>query len=596
MDESGKYIPEQGEEKKPKVEITQAPSFERLLEFEKNSWPEEEQATPEQIEGRLNDFPKGIFMLSVDGKDVAQYTSAPKNIGDIDKIDSFKRMRDLPVDLTSKILWGVNIAALPGYQGNGYAAKLIDHALSWARDNGYVGHAGGVTCYGYARRHEEHKVSDIEDYMSKGLNPATRLFRRAAESLGMYYWQSEPIKDYWPEDIDSEGYGVMTYIGLQGDKTDVEEQTIATTDNTKDLSPLPIYNQKPELEFTFDRNNTAHFEPEERRTAKGVERTMIITPPIHGCSYNCEFCTFKNLANPDYRFTPETSERTANDIDGILRNSPDINTIKLFNGGNIMYGSEEKEGFGEMHERLWEILPEILKKYPDMNALEIEVRVDEFSDGASPDGTNRSEKKAIIRQRVVDLAERLHESDIELRIILPFEYIESDLLRKQNKFPKVFTGEGDTATGNADKAIAFLGEHNIPWLSYAMLGGRLKDRPLTSEESVSSAAHTALFALQQGTRECIINSQYIDPMMAWENSRDKVMHHMPTEKDMVETLRLIAPHLHEYSGRVRLIPEKEDLMVGTVGPEISKEFQNMIIQFNNAEDQTAYFEEKLAEY
>jgi hypothetical protein len=132
-----------------------------------------------------------------------------------------------------------------------------------------------------------------------------------------------------------------------------------------------------------------------------------------------------------------------------------------------------------------------------------------------------------------------------------------------------------------------------------MLGGRLRDRSLTSEEAVSSAAHTVLFGLGHGAREVIVNSQYLDPINIWEQERDGVNYYMPTEKDMVEMLRLVVPWLKDLprvygsTPRVRLTTDKEDLIVGTVGPDITEEFRQRIAAFNNSLDQERFFRDNL---
>lgn len=344
---------------------------------------------------------------------------------------------------------------------------------------------------------------------------------------------------------------------------------------------------RPVPEFTFDRNEIHCFEPEDRETITGPERTLSIIVPIHGCMYNCEFCTFKNMANPEHSFSPQAAEKTASDIDSKISGAQDIETLKLFNAGNILYGTEESVGHGEMHEHFWEVLPETLAKHPDVKALEIEVRVDEFS------GSNggRAEQKKIILGRISSLAQALRSKEIELRVILPFEYIESDFIKEQRKFPQVFIG--DQPKVNAEKAIHFCEEQQIPWLSYAMLGGRLKDRPLTSDEAVASATHTALFALDHGTRECIINCQTVDPIMAWESKKTGVDYYLPTEDDLLEMIRLISPRLSTTS-RIRISTEDEGLMEGTVAPNLSPDFKRLISDFNNAHDQKAFYLKYLA--
>ena len=202
----------------PFLRFTQCPSLERLIAFERVSWPEDEQASPAQLADRLRSFPDGIFMLSAGGKDIAQFTCAPKSLGDLSQISSFAQGRDLGVDLESKDLWGMNLVVRPEYQGMGYAPLILEHALRWAVDQGYRSLSGGGTCSGYAQLLREGTVSSITVYAQQGLNPVVRTFKKAAKNLGHSFESFDPIKNYWPEDVGSAGYGVMMRITFANQK------------------------------------------------------------------------------------------------------------------------------------------------------------------------------------------------------------------------------------------------------------------------------------------------------------------------------------------------------------------------------------------
>lgn len=195
---------------------------ERLVDFEKVSWPKGERANKKILIRRVKDFSEGIFILSVNHsdnlyEDVAQITLAPKEISDLTKIKSFKHMRDLPVFKESNALWVTNLAAKMGdkYRDNNYATEITTKALKWAIKNGYDYCITGVTCYGFHEAHLAKKVSSIEDYQSKNMNPALKTFRQAAKNIQRPIKNFKPIKNYWPEDKESEGYGVIIIIDLK---------------------------------------------------------------------------------------------------------------------------------------------------------------------------------------------------------------------------------------------------------------------------------------------------------------------------------------------------------------------------------------------
>lgn len=328
------------------------------------------------------------------------------------------------------------------------------------------------------------------------------------------------------------------------------------------------------VEYRFDLRHVNILEKADRMTVSGEEKTLTALLPPKGCSYNCDFCAIKHI-HTDIRVNEETAKKQTQELDQLLKSERNIDTLKLFNAGNIIYGSEHGSA-AEIHEYFWELLPGILKKH-GVGVLEIEVRIDEFVD------SGREKQKAIIRERITTLANDLHQLGIDLRIILALEYIADPILEKQKKFPKAFLKGEQAARGQALRAIQFLASHNIPWLGYAMLGGRLHDRPLTSVETILSTVHTVRFGLEHGAREMIVNSLYLDPLQQREGG-----YYMPTEADMRECIRLLSEDLMP-DRRVRLTTDAENVIKGTIGPKISQEFRAYVNKWNNARDQKAFF-------
>lgn len=690
--------------KEDKVEVIHPPTLEQLLVFEKISWPEEEQATPDQIEQRLNDFPDGMFMLTVNGEMAAQVTVSPKDIRDPDTINKFVSMRDMSVDKESPILWGTNMATPPEHKGKGYTSRLMKEVFKWANESGkYTTFMGGVTCDNYAELLKKGQVSSIEDYMEKNLNPGLNLFKSVARKFkddtgqNLFLHHSDPITNYWEEDIASSGYGVMIAVDfpnkdygenglvapvsiiertskkhfiarqeefyengfgldpgalprdantgrnveffaselydtwqINKDKSTIELQRLYYKINEEfGLKQTEYYNyvfrweranqdkriyndenfrvirlnldltrhkmaviedmlheregaQKPEIKYNIDLNVVNNLGIEDRLTTSGPEKTMFILLPPRGCKMNCDFCSPKHVANPNFPLTAEASEQVAGESNKILFENSEVNTIKLFNAGNILWGTEYGQKAGALHEKYWELLPKIVSSYPNLKAVELEVRTDEFiQDIANPE-IQTVERKKIVTDRILKLNKDLKGVDKELRALLAIEYT-SDIISMQK-------GTLQKGTGQAERAIGFLKENNIPWLGYAMLGGRLNDRSLSSGEAVQSAVQTSLFCFDKGAREVVINCQYLDPINRWEEKVNGIKYYVPSEEDVRNLLLQVRQSLSPEK-RIRITLDAEEAIVGTIGTEVSDEFHKLIDDLNNTENQQQYIEE-----
>lgn len=198
----------------PDREVTQSPSLERLVAFEEVSWAKEHQASRDDLVHRLEAFPEGIFLLSVEGEDVSQVTFSPKKIPPFEEIQGFEQMRDIPVDRNSKRLWITNLATRVGKRGGGYLTTLFGHSVQWAREQGYEEIVTGISCYGLKESMEQGAAVSPEDWLNKGMNPALRAIEKVAEDVGCKAWHSDPIPGYWEEDTDSLGYGVLVRMVL----------------------------------------------------------------------------------------------------------------------------------------------------------------------------------------------------------------------------------------------------------------------------------------------------------------------------------------------------------------------------------------------
>lgn len=173
------------------MKVVQFPALRRLCAFELVSWPKELQASAEQLKQRLHDFGGGIFLFEHKGEDVCQVTVSPKRIPD--SIKTFAQMRDLPVDKTSRDWWITNMATKIGSHGKGYATYLMQRVF----ENAYLMGANtlrtGVT-----------------------LHPgASKAIEQAANNTNRRFVRLWTIEDYWPEDTDSKGRGLLIKVILK---------------------------------------------------------------------------------------------------------------------------------------------------------------------------------------------------------------------------------------------------------------------------------------------------------------------------------------------------------------------------------------------
>ncbi len=608
MKDKGKINPELNEdsivlEPKPKEiciydgTVSDKVNIDSLWEFEAASWPEEEMASRDDLEHRLLSFPEGIAMLfSTDEQDnmlkpMAQFTMLPKTLPE--NIEGFEQMRDIEINLESDTLWGVNISRRRGkeYSNKGYASELVEERLKWAKESGYRRFLGGVTCDGlkefiedYLENHREDALKEIahtgntslpklreqalNQYFEHNYNPATKLFERVANNLGLQITIGEPINDYWPINETSLGYGVMVEILLN--KTEIVES-----------------DKNQELEFSFDLDKPQLLGLEERMTIDGNENTMFCYLPAKGCPNNCEFCSVKHIKAENFAPSIEQSIIASEKIRKYLNQHPETDTVKIFNAGNILHGTEFGERC-EVNDYFWEKLPEVLAELKEqgsaLGAVEIEVRLDEL------DPESSAPNKELISERLLDVSKNLNDLGIELRVLLALEYIDQEVIERQGKFPK-----SQEYKQSVNRVFNWLGEHHITTLAYAMFGGRIADRPMNGDEATMAAFNTIDFALSQTNppREVIVNWQYLDPIQQEREKKEGKQLYMPTETDARNLLLLLWRKLATNKNRVRISYQPEDTIVGTKGAELTKEFRTILDSFNSAANQqeflTRYF-------
>jgi hypothetical protein len=286
-----------------------------------------------------------------------------------------------------------------------------------------------------------------------------------------------------------------------------------------------------------------------RETTSGRENTMFVYLPAKGCENNCAFCSKKHIKADKYTPSQEKSIDLSNSIRVFLKENRDVDTLKIFNGGNVLHGSEYGKSM-EVHEYFWDKLVELIGDLQEMSggslnlsSIELEVRLDELVETDDP-------RKMVIQERVINLKDRLSELGIELRLILAYEYIDNKVIRSQGKFANI-----DNQEDRIREALGFLHSHNIPSLAYAMFGGRAGDRPMRSDEAIDAAVNTIKFGLsiENGPREVIVNCQYLDPLQQEDEKGKGKQLYVPQQEDFVTLVLRVSDLLKEADGsRVRI--------------------------------------------
>lgn len=330
---------------------------------------------------------------------------------------------------------------------------------------------------------------------------------------------------------------------------------------------------KPKLQYWVDLDRVFFSPTFIRQATTGPERTAWILLPPSGCPVGCLYCSCRNLRS-NLRPSEENSREFIDQISHWLKREYLPETIKISNAGNLFHGSE----FGgrmEVHEIFWNLLPSVLS-LSSISKVEVETTIPDLAslEPTTPYG--------IARQRFVSLVQILRDVGKEPRAILALEYV-GDLLAELGKF----TPEDIQA------AIQLVKDLGIGWLAYVMLGGRLQRRIFSSEEATGSAIEAGNLALREGTREVIVNCQYVDPLNRWESERDGIPFYLPDETDILKVMKALLDHCQP--GRIRISADAEPVTVGTISPDLSPQFRHLISQFNEAPDQQDFYQVHLTE-
>ncbi|MGR9012008.1 MAG: SDR family NAD(P)-dependent oxidoreductase [Gammaproteobacteria bacterium] len=190
-----------------------------LLVLDQDCWPENLRAGQEIISARLERYPQGQFVVEQQGEVIgALYTQKIQDQACLDQT-SFYQLPELhdPQGTIVQIL-GMNIK--PRFQHLGLGDQVLDFLLYVSSLNGNCSTVLGIS---RCKQFVEQTELSMDQYLQKCRDSGqwdTVLNFHAHHGAEIV----KPIKDYWPEDIDNQGFGVlvrypMVEIGINQSET-----------------------------------------------------------------------------------------------------------------------------------------------------------------------------------------------------------------------------------------------------------------------------------------------------------------------------------------------------------------------------------------
>lgn len=183
-----------------------------LIDFERRSWPEEEQASQETLSKRLAEFPQGFTVAMVDEKIVGQTYWKPVIMPE--SIESFETMSELPVNANGKTMWGVNLAVDPAFAGNGIASELARRTIRLAKSLGVNEMQAGLRLEKMQQLVSAGIINLPEEYPVGKIDALAKAFISAANKENAAITFSKPQK-YWEVDAESMGYASIVTIKIK---------------------------------------------------------------------------------------------------------------------------------------------------------------------------------------------------------------------------------------------------------------------------------------------------------------------------------------------------------------------------------------------
>lgn len=195
-----------------------SPFLDEIIRVEKETWPEELQASREKMESRLSLFPQGFFTAKVENKimgvstsQISHYPSPAKTWDELTDNGFIKNSHNP----SENALYVVSAGVSKNAQGMGIGGKLIDAQKDLARTLGLRYLFLGARIPGYGAYCQKHGDIPIEKYIQlknekgESLDPEIRFYQRRGLQVG-------GVKQNFEPDAESKDYGVlMVWENLQ---------------------------------------------------------------------------------------------------------------------------------------------------------------------------------------------------------------------------------------------------------------------------------------------------------------------------------------------------------------------------------------------
>lgn len=226
-----------------------------LLALDRDCWPENLRAGREIISSRLKRYPQGQFVVEQQGEVVgALYTQKIPDQVCLDQTN-FYQLPELhdPQGSIVQIL-GMNIK--PSFQHLGLGDQVLDFLLYVSSLNGNCSMVLGIS---RCKHFVEQTGLSMDQYLQKCRDSGqwdTVLNFHAHHGAEIV----KPLKDYWPEDIDNQGFGVlvrypMAEIGISQSETGQVDLLADSSARSKviDESILTLLGESRKHLFSTDR-------------------------------------------------------------------------------------------------------------------------------------------------------------------------------------------------------------------------------------------------------------------------------------------------------------------------------------------------------
>ncbi len=238
-----------------------------LVNLEVKCWPEPLRASTEEIQQRIEHFPKGHFVLEKEGQVIGVIYSQRIDNPDALSQTNFREVSSLHT-AQGAIIQLLTLSVLPEMQQYGFGDQLLEFMLEYCNVESGIDRAVGVTlCKNYA----DHSAIPMEEYIHKR-NPRGERFDpilRFHESHGAKIKQV--IDGYRPEDKANQGKGVLIEYDLRSrQRKRFGDQLDAVHIEEKERQPVSVLVEKA-IRSLFRQKDSHTFSPKQPLAEMGLD-------------------------------------------------------------------------------------------------------------------------------------------------------------------------------------------------------------------------------------------------------------------------------------------------------------------------------------